>query len=121
MKKTLLALTSLAGLALALTGCSSVGELVLLDKGVKNSVTCRDLSEKRLSDGRLQVAAQLRNLENRRIQVQVDCQFQTADGLVIDSTPFQNVILTENSEEDVQFVSMNDKAVRYSIRVREAR
>ena len=38
-----------------------------------------------------------------------------------DETPFQTVILTENSTEQVKFTSMNDKAKRYTIRVRQAR
>ena len=138
MKKNLL--LTLAGLALVLTGCETtpvdhgaylpvnvaVNDLenrtaiVLLDPRVQTSVTCPGLQETRLPDGRLQVAAHLRNRENRRIQVQVDCQFKDAQGFVIDPTPFENVILTENSQEDVRFVSMNNKAVLYTIRVREA-
>ena len=34
--------------------------------------------------------------------------------------PFRNLILTENAQEPVHFVSMNDKARRYTIRIREA-
>jgi Protein of unknown function (DUF1425) len=141
MKKNLLALITLTGLALALTGCETEvidhgaylpinvmvndlenrAGLVLLDQRVQNSVTCPGLQETRLPDGRLQVAAHLRNRENRRIQVQANCEFKDAQGFVLDSTPFQNVILDENAQEDVKFISMNDKAVHYTIRIREAR
>ena len=38
-----------------------------------------------------------------------------------DETPFQTVILTENSQQDLIFTSMNDRAKRYTIRVRQAR
>jgi hypothetical protein len=38
-----------------------------------------------------------------------------------DETPWQNVILTENSQEDLRFLSMNDKARNFTIRVRQAR
>ena len=95
--------------------------LVLLSSGVQYSVTCPGIQETRLPDGRLQVAVHLRNREERRIQVQADCQFKDAQGFVIDEVPFQNVFLDENAQQDVRFVSMNDKAVRYTIRVREAR
>jgi len=141
MKKNLLPLIVASSLALAFTGCETevidhgaylpvnvtVNDLenhtalVLLDQRVQNSVTCPGIQETRLPDGRLQVAAHLRNRENRRIQVQANCEFKDAQGFAIDSTPFQNVFLDENAQEDVKFVSMNDKAVRYTIRVREAR
>jgi hypothetical protein len=141
MKSNKLSLTAVSCLALLMTGCQSgppdhgaylpenvtVNDLenhtalVLLSEGVQYSVTCPGIQETRLPDGRLQVAAHLRNREERRIQVQVDCAFKDAQGFVIDEVPFRNVFLDENAQEDVRFVSMNDKAVRYTIRVREAR
>ena len=139
MKKILFAIVASTGLAL-LTGCETevidrgaylplnvaVNDLenhtalVLLDQRVQNSVTCPGIQETRLADNRLQVAAHLRNRENRRIQVQANCEFKDAQGFVIDSTPFQNVFLDENAQEDVKFLSMNDKAAGYTIRVRQA-
>jgi hypothetical protein len=139
MKKNLFTWMALSGLALALGGCKSADHgayvaenvainnledhltLVLLDPGVQYSVTCPGIQETRLPDGRLQVAANLRNRENRRIQVQANCEFKDAQGFVLDATPFQNVFLDENAQEGVKFISMNDKAVRYTIRVRQAR
>jgi hypothetical protein len=94
---------------------------VLLDKGAQYSVTCPGMQETRLPDGRLQVMANLRNRESRRIQVQVNCVFKDAQGFVVEDTPFQNVFLDENAQEGVKFASANDKAQRYTIRVREAR
>jgi hypothetical protein len=136
MKKMLLAL-GLLGPALV-TGCKTdhgaympvntgvnnledSARFVALDKAVQNSVTCPGLQETRLPDGRLQVQANVRNRENRRIQVQIDCVFKDAQGFVTEETPFQNLFLDENAQEGVQFASANDKAVRYTIRVREAR
>jgi hypothetical protein len=95
--------------------------LVLLDRRVQTSVTCPGIQEARMEDGRLQVAAHLRNRENRFIQVQANCEFKDAQGFVIDATPFENVSLDPNAQQDVRFVSMNDKAVRYTIRIRQAR
>ena len=94
--------------------------VVLLNQRVQNSVAVPGIQEARLPDGRLQVAVQLRNRESRRIQVQANCEFKDAQGFVIDSTPFQNAFLDDNAQESVTFVSMNDKAARYTIRVREA-
>ena len=37
-----------------------------------------------------------------------------------EESPFKNVILTENAQEPVQFIALNDKARRYTIRIREA-
>ena len=139
MKKNLFALITLFSLGLVFTGCKSDDHgaylpvnatvndlenrttLVLLDSRVQYSVTCPGIQETRLPDGRLQVAVNLRNRENRRIQVQVNCEFKDAQGFVIDTTPFQNVFLDENAQEGVKFIAMNDKAERYTIRVREAR
>ena len=141
MKQNLLALIAWSSLALAFTGCETevvdhgaylplnvaVNNLedhvtiVLLDRRVQNSVTCPGIQETRLPDGRLQVAAHLRNRENRRLQVQANCVFKDAQGFELDATPFQNVFLDENAQEDVKFVAMNDRAVRYTIRVRQAR
>lgn len=99
----------------------STAKFVLMDKGAQNSVTVADIQSATLPDGRLQVAANVRNRENRRIQVQANCEFKNADGFAVDSTPWQTLILTENSMETVQFASMNKDAKRYTIRVREAR
>jgi len=94
---------------------------VLMDKGVQYSVTCNGLQPVTLPDGRLQVAAAVRNRENRRLQVQINCEFKDLNGFALDSTPWETFILTENSIETKTFVSLNDKAKKYTIRVREAR
>ena len=75
-----------------------------------------------LPDGRLELTANLRNREERRIDVQVNCVFKDEQGFPIgDDTPFQTLILTENAQEAVRFVSMNNRAKKYTVRVREAR
>ena len=67
------------------------------------------------------VAANVRNRESRRIQVQVNCEFKDAQGYTIDSTPWQTLMLTENAQETVRFASMNSQATAYTIRIRQAR
>lgn len=69
----------------------------------------------------MQVIANLRNREDRRIQVQANCVFKDEQGFPVEDTPFQTVILDENAQQSVTFISMNNKAVRYTIRIREAR
>lgn len=142
MKTATIAVMPIALAAFALLGCQSTYDkgpyvpqpsktpayettepVVLLDPGVQRSVTVAGQPFARtLEDGRLEVVVQLRNRENRRIEVQANCVFKDVNGLSTgDETPFQTVILTENATETVRFVSMNDKAKRYTVRVRQAR
>lgn len=94
---------------------------VLLDKRVQYSVTCHVIQKGTTEDGRLQVTANLRNREARRIEVQANCVFKDEQGFSTgDETPFQTVILTENAQESVRFVAMNNRARQYTIRVRQA-
>jgi hypothetical protein len=96
--------------------------VVLLDPGVQYSVTYTGVQEQTLPDGRLQVVVHLRNRENRRIEVQANCVFKDQNFFLTgDETPFQMLILTENATQDLIFTSMNDRAKRYTIRVRQAR
>jgi hypothetical protein len=95
---------------------------VLLDKGVERSVTCPGIQERILDDGRLEVTANLRNRLNRRIEVQANCVFKDERGFPTkDEAPFQTLILTENAQESVSFVSLNSQAKTYTLRVRQAR
>jgi hypothetical protein len=139
MKKTLLALLALASGVALFTGCLTTEQgaylpvnttvnnvenaagFVLLSRAAQNSLTCPGIQETRLPDGRLQIEAQVRNRENRRIQVQIDCVFKDAQGFTVEETPFINLFLDENAQESARFVSANDKPVRYTVRIREAR
>jgi uncharacterized protein YcfL len=139
MKTKLIALVPVIA-ALVVAGCSTYDKgpylpeqsktpayentenFVLLDPGVKYTITCTGINERTLEDGRIEVTAQIRNRENRRIEVQVNCVFK--DGNMVstgDETPFQTVILTENATESVKFVSANNLAKKYTVRVRQAR
>lgn len=97
-------------------------KFVLLDKPTQYSITCTGLQERVLPDGRMEVVANVKNRETRRIQVQINCVFKDAQGFTTgDETPFQTLILAENSTEAVRFTAMNTLAQRYTIRVRQAR
>jgi uncharacterized protein YcfL len=139
MKTTFVLLA--ASVALAVTACKSTYDkgpylpqtsktpayenterVVLMDPGVQYSLTCTGIQEGATADGRLEVVAQIRNRENRRIEVQVNCVFKDANGYTTgDETPFQTLILTENATEQVKFTAMNTLAKKYTIRVRQAR
>lgn len=136
MKRTFLPLAA-ALAAVALTGCQHKGaylpkdthrhayenaeNFVLMDRMVQRSVTSHGIQESRTPDGRLAINVQVRNRETRRIEVQASCEFKDAQGFTLDSTPWKTVILTENAQEAVQFTSMSREAVRYTVRVRQAR
>jgi len=93
-----------------------------LDQAAPAGITCTGLQERWLPDGRLEVIANVKNRENRRVQVQINCVFKDENGISTgDETPFRTVTLTERATEAVQFTSMNNLARRYTIRVREPR
>ena len=97
-------------------------KFVLLDKPTQLSITCTGLQERTLPDGRLEIVANVKNRENRRLQVQIGCVFKDAQGFTTgDESQFQTLILAENSTEAVRFTAMNVLAKRYTIRVRQAR
>ena len=97
-------------------------KFVLLDKPTQTSITCTGLQERTLPDGRLEIVANVKNRESRRVQVQIGCVFKDEQGFTTgDESPFQNLILAENSTEAVRVTAMNPLAKRYTIRVRQAR
>jgi uncharacterized protein YcfL len=98
----------------------STDKFVLLDQPAEPYVTCTGLQERILPDGRLEVVANVKNRENRRIQVQINCVFKDEQNIPTgDETPFRNLILTENSTEAVKFTALNNRARQYTIRVRQ--
>jgi hypothetical protein len=97
-------------------------KFVLLDRHAQRSVTCSSILERVLDDGRLEVVANVRNRLNRRIEVQINCVFKDELGFPVhDEAPFRRLILTENAQEGVRFVSLNDQARTYTIRIRQSR
>src|SRR5690348_16317325 len=53
---------------------------VVLDKPAQYSVTCTGLQDRPLADGRLEVTANVKNREARRIEVQINCVFKDEQG-----------------------------------------
>jgi hypothetical protein len=93
-----------------------------MDKQVQYSITSTGIQYRTLPDGRLEITANIKNKENRRLQVQVSCVFKNERGYSSgDETPWQTLILAENITESVTFTSMNNEARAYTVRVRQAR
>jgi uncharacterized protein YcfL len=137
MKTVFSTLATTAVLAL-LAGCSTPGpyapqdttkytientnQFVLLDEPTQTSITCTGIEPRTLPDGRLDIVALVKNREDRRIQVQVQCVFKDEHGFSTgDETPWENLILAENSTEAVHFTAMNTQARNFTVRVRQAR
>ena len=138
MKKQAIQLLFASLLLAVLSGCASGGarlpkntdkynyedteKFVLLDSGAQRSVTSPGIQRMTLPDGRLQVVANVRNRENRRIQVQINCVFKDEQGFPIgDETAWRSLFLDENAQEGVMFTSLNNKAKDFTVRVRQAR
>ncbi len=137
MKKIALSVIVCAATVALLTGCGGGASLpqntrkydfenqtnfVLTDVHVQRSITSSGIQQRVLEDGRLELVVNVRNRESRRIEVQIQCVFKDEQGFSSgDETPWQTLILTENTQEAVQFVSMNSKARKYTVRVRQAR
>ena len=129
MKKIL---TLSACLAIFLNGCgaptarqsaiSNNSKFVALGSLGSRIVQCTALQENTLPDGRLEVRANILNLVNKRVDLQINCIFKDAQGFSTgDETPFQTLILDETAQETITFTSLNTKAKDYTVRVRLAR
>jgi hypothetical protein len=100
----------------------NTNQFVLLDEPTQTSVTCTGIEPRTLPDGRLDLVALVKNREDRRIQVQIQCVFKDDHGFSTgDETPWENLILAENSTEAVHFTAMNTQAKNFTVRVRQAR
>ena len=129
MKKIL---TLSACLTILLSGCgaptarqsaiSNNSKFVALGSLGSRILQCTALQENELPDGRLEVRANILNLVNKRVDLQINCIFKDAQGFSTgDETPFQTLILDETAQETVTFTSLNTKAKDYTVRVRLAR
>jgi len=100
----------------------STGKFVLLDQPAQLGVKCTGLQERILPDGRLEVVANVKNLEKRNLEIQINCVFKDEQGVSTENeTPFRKLLLLDNSTQAVQFTSTNNQARKYTIGVRDAR
>ena len=125
-------LTLSACLAILFNGCGAPtasqstiannSNFVALGSFGSRIVKCTKLQKNELPDGRLRVRADILNLVNKRVDLQVDCIFKDAQGFSTgDETPFQTLILDETAQETITFTSLNTMARDYTVRVRIAR
>jgi hypothetical protein len=92
----------------------------LLGKSTQTAVAGTGLQPRLLPDGRLEVVASVKNREDRKVRIQVNCVFKDAAGFTTgDETPFETVELAPNATEAVRFTAANALAKKYTIRVRE--
>lgn len=97
-------------------------KFVLMDRPTQLSISCTGLQEPIRDDGRVEVIANIKNRENRRVQVQVRCVFKDAAGFSTgDETPWRALVLDENATAAVHFIALNNLARKYTIAVRQAR
>ena len=92
----------------------------LLGKSTQTTVAGTGLQPRMLPDGRLEVVASVKNRENRKVRIQVNCVFKDEAGFTTgDETPFETVELAAHATEAVRFTAANALAKKYTIRVRE--
>ena len=131
----------LAGLccAAALAGCAGVGarsgpqdttkftvgnteRFVALDAASEAAVECTGLQERTLADGRIEVVANLKNRGARPVRIEIACAFADAEGTpAAGPFPWQALSIGGDATEVVRFTAPAASAVRYAIRVRDAR
>lgn len=97
-------------------------KFTLLDATVQHAIMCTGLQERPLADGRMEIVANLKNHDNRHIEVQADCVFKDAQSLPIgDETAWQTVPIAENATVAVRFTSTTAAAKNYTVQVRQTR
>ncbi|MDF9832862.1 uncharacterized protein YcfL [Ereboglobus sp. PH5-5] len=141
--KTLLSVLAIAAALFVTAGCASKNthgtgpylpqdttkytienteNFVLMDQAAQYSITCTGLQPRTTPDGRLEIVANVKNREARRVQVQISCVFKDAQRFSTgDETPWQTLILGENATEVVRFTASNAQSKTYTIRVRQSR
>jgi hypothetical protein len=137
MKKILMPVVTLGAAVMMLAGCAHEGaflpvnttkynqedsaKFVTMDERAQRSVTCSGIEQRMMPDGTMEITANVRNRENRRIEVQISCVFKDEMSFPVDETPNKTLVLGENETQGVPFKSANAKAKAYTIRVRQVR
>jgi|TARA_B100001971_G_C18151857_1_gene516299 uncharacterized protein YcfL len=122
----------LIGLVVLINGCgtpsaiqsaaANSSKFVALGSLGSRIVQCTALRENTLPDGRLQVRANIMNLGNKRVDLQVNCIFKDEQGFPTgDETPYRTMTLDDTAQETITFTSLNTKAKNYTVRARLAR
>lgn len=95
---------------------------VTLNQTAREAVVCESIHTRTLPDGRLEVAANLRNQSDRPLRLKLNCVFKDAQGFSIkDETPFRTVEVAAGALETVRFAAASPTAKRFVVRVGTAR
>jgi hypothetical protein len=116
---TLLLAGCAAGPSAAPSAAEDTGPFVPLDRIARAAVSCTAYQERELADGRLDVAADLRNEGGSPVRVRVQCVFRDAGGLPAGAAPWRTLALGAFATETVRFTAEDARARQFSIRVRE--
>jgi uncharacterized protein YcfL len=95
---------------------------VALDAATEAVVSCTGLQERALGDGRLEVVANLKNSDNKPVNVLVQCVFLDEQGLPVGpESGWRTLAIGPDSTEVMRFTAPVLAARKYSIRVRGLR
>lgn len=94
---------------------------VALDPATEAAVSCTGLQERTLADGRLEVAANVKNLGGQPVEVQIACVFADDQGQPLGQPSWAPLKVAAGATEVVRFTAPSASARKYAIQVRDAR
>lgn len=110
------------------TQASTAGEpageevFVALNQNARDAVECLATFGRVRPDGRLEVAANLRNTSENQLRLKVACIFQDAQGKPLkEEVPRLTIEMAAGAIETVSFTSIGPEAKRYTLRVSATR
>lgn len=96
--------------------------VVLLDESLQGFIAVDHTEGQRLSDGRLEIVANLRNRTLQDVRIQVQTVFKDEKGYSTnEDSAWAMVFLNANETETYKIVSRGQDASRYTIRIRRVR
>lgn len=105
------------------TAAATEEAFIALNEDAQEAVECAAFFTRRLPDGRLEVAVNLRNLGDKPLRLKTNCVFKDATGIWLkDETPARTIEVGAGAIETVRFVaSTNPSAQRYTVWVQAVR
>jgi hypothetical protein len=93
-----------------------------LDETTREAIACTGVQYLTLTDGRMELIANLKNRGTRPIEIQTACVFRDDQGNPIGGeTPWQTLTLAENTTQAVHFTAQTAAGKKYTVRVRQVR
>lgn len=101
---------------------SNTERFVALDPATEAAVICTGLQERTLSDGRLEVVANVKNRGAKPVRLSIACAFADDSGVPAGGEPaWGPLAIAGDGTEVVRFTAPGVSARRYQIQVRNAR